>query len=113
VARKLKKLTGMHTHQLLCNLRAMEKNAVNAPVESRASYAAGRDAWAPQYRAELESRGVKYPTTLDEADWEIALAKALGYAMPPPRKFGRYVNGKIVELTQVWDPVARCYETRQ
>jgi len=114
VAKKLK-LTDMSTHQLLWNLKAVQNNAIHAPKSMRASCVSECNAVAPRYRTELERRGVKYPKTLDEADWEIALAQALGFSEPRPRKKGTYdrTTGAIGEVVQVWDAQQRRYVTQQ
>jgi len=115
MSRKKQKISGMHTHMLLWNLRAMENSAAYAPEQLRDEYIAKRDELAPQYRAELDKRGAEYPKTLDDADWEIALARALGFDEPQPRKVGRKdtASGKMMQLTEVWDAARRTYVIRQ
>lgn len=115
MARKKADLSKMHTHMLLWNLQALENSAVGAPEEIRDNHVARRDELAPQYRAELERRGVEYPKTLDDADWEIAMAKAMGLSEPRPRKVGRFdaKSGKHIQIVQVWDAEQRCYVVQQ
>lgn len=105
----------MTTHMLLWNLRSLENNAIHSPVTVRKSHIERCDEFAPLYRAELRSRKVEIPDLSDDGGWEIALAKALGFSMPHPRKTGRHdpVTKRFIETTQVWDPQQRAYVTQQ
>jgi len=100
----------MSSAKLLGILRALRSNARHADRDLRPGYVAERDRLEPLYRTELDKRGVSYPKSLSEADWEIAIAKAMGFKRPQPQQVGKYAKGgNLIEVTEVWSDKRKRY----